>query len=377
MLKTSFRKYNLPENNGRPLLYKVTGFLCITAFAFFVSCDGNGGSDDTDDGYNREALLEMYSGFIQNEYASLASDLDAFNLALESFENSPEETTLNNLQNTFNKAYEQWQKVDFLNIESAKTNYFIESANTFPANVETIAKNISEEITNLDPISQFAAQGFPAIGYMLYHKEQAEAVTYLSEPKAAAYLRLLTERLRNKLGLTQDGWSSGESDFIKDAGSDAGSSISTLFNAFVESFEQRSRDAKVGIPAGIRTDNVVQPEQVEALYSAQSLVLLRENITGLKDFFNGSDLDGFDDYLDYLDAKRNDELLSDVINDQFDAVLEKIDALDQDIKSIVESDKAKAIEIFNEMQKMVVYLKVDMAAELGILINYADNDGDS
>jgi len=40
------------------------------------------------------------------------------------------------------------------------------------------------------------------------------------------------------------------------------------------------------------------------------------------------------------------------------------------------NEQSQALEIFDEMQRVVVLLKVDMTSALGVQITYADNDGD-
>jgi hypothetical protein len=42
----------------------------------------------------------------------------------------------------------------------------------------------------------------------------------------------------------------------------------------------------------------------------------------------------------------------------------------------VNTEQSKVQDLYNEMQKMVVLLKVDLSSALSILITYQDNDGD-
>lgn len=376
MLKTNSKLLNTPNNSPKLKVRRIFSFLACIAICLplvLLSSCGNDEGPSTEDGYNREAMLQVYSNWLQTEYASLETEITAMDEALSSFEAAPDESKLALLQGTFKSAYLQWQHVDFMTAESAMSTYLVESANTFPVKTDLVENNIASGNTNLEAANQFSAQGFPALDYLLYAKE----LDYLSEANTMAYLRLLVDRLATKTKSTVDGWQINESDFIKDSGSDAGGSISTLFNAYVQSFETRTRDAKVGIPAGVRTDNQIQLEQVEARYSKESLNLLVANVKAMQDFFNGSEQDGFDDYLDFLDSKKDDLKLSDAINQQFESIIANAQSIEGPLDTSIESDKMKAIALFNEMQKLVILLKVDMASELGIFINYADNDGDS
>lgn len=379
MLKTNSRLQNTPNNFIKLDARKASSFVLCIMGLFLMSLVGSCGSDNgttDEDGYNREAMLQSYSNWLQTEYTELEIQLSALQTAHNAFETDPIEANLLPLQEAFKLAYLQWQRVDFMTEGNAMDVFLVESANTFPVNTDLVEKNILDGVTNLDPINQLAAQGFPAMDYILYGTN----LDYLKDPKTRTYLRTVINRIADKSKSTVDGWQSSEEAFIKDSGSDAGGSISTIFNAFVQSFERRTRDAKVGIPAGIRTDNVIQPEQVEALYSQENKDLLLANLRAMKDFFNGyneTDQEGFDDYLDFLKSQKGEISLSEAINQQFDAIITKAESLQGPIDKSIENDKLEAIALFNEMQKIVVLFKVDMASELGIFINYADNDGDS
>lgn len=353
----------------------------LVLFTFSLLLGGCGGDEPTDDGendYNRGALLQQQAAWIQDKTGAVLTETKELNQALATLKAESNEANLRTLQMAFDEAYQSWQAIDFLDMGPASDNYLISAANTFPCKPELIDENIDEGNTNLEPANQLSAQGFPALDYLL-HQESIEAtLPYFEEDNYMAYFELLTTRLDDKVASTVTGWSTFESEFIADEGSDAGSSIAVVFNAFVENFERRTRDGKFGIPAGVRTDNEIQTDQIESLYQPElSLALAKANVIAFKDFFNGGDQDGFDDYLDFLESKRDGVLLSKVINDQFDVVLDRIDAFDTDLATTLETDKTKLLDVFNEMQKLIVYLKVDMASELGILINYADNDGDS
>ena len=352
------------------------GFLVL----FSALLGGCGNDDPSDEGpvYDYEALLLQYANWIQFRTDQVVLKCKAFSTAFDSFKATPNAESLVALQDTHNEAYRAWQIIDFLSFGPAADQYLVESVNTFPTKPELIEENISNENTDLTPANQLSAQGFPAIDYLLFHADSDSILSYLQNPNALSYLETLVNRITTKIQETNDQWVTYEAEFVEDSGSDAGSSIATMFNAFVENFERRTRDGKFGIPVGIRTDNEVQLNQVESYYQpSYSLVLANENVTALKDFFNGSESTGFDDQLNFLSSQRDGVELSTVINDQFDVVLDRIAAIDTDLSTAIVEDKTKVLDVFNEMQKLVVYLKVDMASELGILINYADNDGDS
>jgi hypothetical protein len=124
---------------------------------------------------------------------------------------------------------------------------------------------------------------------------------------------------------------------------------------------------------------------VEAYYKRDlSLDLARTAHNAARDFFNGvavsSGTEGpsFQSYLDALGAKdpATNTLLSNIINDQFDVISEKLNQLSPDFVSQIETDNQEMADTYTAMQKLVRMLKVDMTSAMSVTITYTDNDGD-
>ena len=102
----------------------------------------------------------------------------------------------------------------------------------------------------------------------------------------------------------------------------------------------------------------------------------------MSDFINGVHFDspenrlGLDDYMDFVGATHGSNTLSTSINNQLEAIINKIDALNDPLSNEILANKPSVEEAYTELQKLVPYLKVDMTSALGVLITYQDNDGD-
>ena len=89
--------------------------------------------------------------------------------------------------------------------------------------------------------------------------------------------------------------------------------------------------------------------------------------------FNGNSTgESFKSYLLYLD--RNDIYIS--TRDQFNAARIEINNLTNNLSEQVITDNAKMTRAYDELQKAVVLLKVDMLQAFSINIDYVDADGD-
>lgn len=68
--------------------------------------------------------------------------------------------------------------------------------------------------------------------------------------------------------------------------------------------------------------------------------------------------------------------LASLIEDQLDAIQSQSSSLETNLKSQVEKDNTKMLEAYDELQKAVILLKVDMMQALSISVDYVDSDGD-
>ncbi|MEJ0055823.1 MAG: hypothetical protein WDN75_09345 [Bacteroidota bacterium] len=69
-------------------------------------------------------------------------------------------------------------------------------------------------------------------------------------------------------------------------------------------------------------------------------------------------------------------MLAAIINTQFAAAASKLEVLPANLFQAVQSNNQVMIDVYNEMQKAVRMLKVDMTSAISITITYTDNDGD-
>lgn len=349
-------------------------FLLLALFSLqFISCGQDDQGNVDDDGYNRTQFLIDYAAGIKENHTQFSANAVALNERISVDFQSLSQAEIDSMRVSFKKTYLSWQSLDFLSFGPSADLQAIPFINTYPtdtAKIESFSNNPNYSLEIADAIN---AQGLPAIDYLLHDTSKL-----LNDTAAFLYLRALSTRLEQLSVALLEGWEAHEAEFTSNTSSAQGSPISSLFNSFNENFERRTRDGKIGIPVGVRTDNVPQPEQTEALYSDSfSVELAIANSKALKSFFNGYGKGGFADYLDYLGTTRNGILLSEQINDQFEAIESSLSSIERPLSESVVIDRTPVLDCFNEMQKMVVLLKVDMSAALGILINYNDNDGDS
>ena len=103
----------------------------------------------------------------------------------------------------------------------------------------------------------------------------------------------------------------------------------------------------------------------------------------MKNFFIGNafkndDLvgDSFQSYMTFLNAKKNDASLSDLILSKLDTAISSVTELNDDFASQINTDNNTMLLTYDRIQSVVILLKVDMLQVLNVNVDYADADGD-
>lgn len=342
---------------------------------------------------NRKEMLTFWvEELIVPSYNSFDTDLQKMVIATDKFANTPTKENLLSLRTAWVDAYTSWQKVELYEIGPAEKTTLRNFFNIYPADIAGIESNINASEVNLNLPSSYAKQGFPALDFLINgvanQDEQILAYYLDSEmgPKRIAYLQSLVSRMDTLLNQVISDWNgTAKEDFISRTGLDIGSSTASVVNAYVLYYERHVRSGKFGIPSGASIANagVANPEKIEAYYKKDiSLKLAKTAQKAFKDFFNGisngKQGPSLKSYLNSIGAKdpSTGVLLSNYINDQFTVIDNLLNGLSENLYEQIETDNESMVKVYQEMQKVVRILKVDMTSAMSITITYTDNDGD-
>jgi hypothetical protein len=360
--------------------YKSLLFILIIVLA---SCDK---TEPNKVDFDRTALLNNYANnIILPRYQLLQAKSNTLHDAALSFETNINQANLDALRNEFQSTYLSWQACSSAEFGPAEMETLKTVFNTYPVDTSQILNNIASGNYNLEVAQNIDAIGLPALDYLLYGlraNDEDLLNTFSNQTSALGYLLDLTAQLEIKSNTVYNAWKSNYANAFIDAnGTDVGSSLALLINEMNMDFERFIRDGKIGIPLGKRSLGNPQIDKLEAYYSKESLALVKASIQNLEDLFNGTSVEGvnglgLDDYLDAVNATNNGQNLSLVINNQFDAIQVSLNAINGNLNDAIQNNPGQVEEVFNSMQQLVVYMKVDLASNLGVLISYQDNDGD-
>ncbi|MDX5347255.1 MAG: imelysin family protein [Hymenobacteraceae bacterium] len=352
-----------------------------------TACDND---DDTGkkQEYDRQAMLvNQGQNVIVPAFEQLKNETGQLNTAVAQFTANPTTATLQAARQELKEAYLAWQEVAMFQFGPADQVLLRQELNTFPTNTDSINNRISNGATSLASANP-AAKGFPAAEYLLFSNADdnqviASFTTAANAANRSQYLSAVTTQISQAAAQVYSQWNPGNGNYIKTfteaTGTSVGSATSDLVNQLNNDLDIVKR-YKVGIPSGV-IGGQLRPTSLEGYYSGYSLQLLRRNIEAQRNVFMGIDRQGnngqgLDDYLNFLEAKYQNQLLSEAIIAKYNQILQKINSLPEPLSQSVASHNQQVAELYQLMQELIVLTKTDMPSAMGISITYQDNDGD-
>lgn len=340
--------------------------------------------------FDRRAMLQdMTHNAILPLHEQFAAEAAHLQEAAHAFQAAPSAEALETLQGQWRSTVEAWNRVELLEIGPVRDARLHNEIEKWPPNEEFIEEFIAGEAL-LDEAfvagSGSTSKGLPAIEYLLFDAEgdNARSLASLTEGAAGrrvAYLVALTDHLRGRADALLALWAESGDNYALgfiEADSDGGElqgSVSMMANEMIVLIEGISQ-MKLADPLGLKVYGVVQPDHVEAHRSDQGTASLIANLEGFRQTFTGDAGQGFDDYLDFLGAQHEAGPLSAAILAQTDATLEALRAIDGPIEEALTSHPEQVRHAYDEVQALLVLVKVDMTSQLGVTVTFNDNDGD-
>ena len=369
-------------------------FIILVISSTFVACsddDSNGDDSGNSNNFDRSLMLVNWAdNIIIPSYENFSSETTALKEASDAFLADQSMQNLTSLREEWEDAYISWQNVEIFNIGPAQDVVMRSFINTYPTNTSNIESFIENSNYNLLDPNLNDEQGFPALDYLLFGAAENDTQIielYTTAPNAEnrrQYLEDVVNRINTLSSEVLEAWQTNYRDvFVENSGSSANSSTNRMANVFMEFYEVRLRNGKIGFPAGVYSGGDPQPGLVEALYNKDlSGRLSLEALRAHQDFFNGtaanvdSSAESFADYLDFLNTMKEGENLSTLINEQYQVSESFISALNPNFFEQINTDNTSMLQAFESLQDNVVYLKSDMFSALSIALEFDSGDGD-
>lgn len=341
----------------------------FTVLILIAACKPNANTIN----YKTEAMLKnVAENIILPNYTLLQTNISELNDAVLDLKNTANSSNLTAAQNKFLEAYKAYQKCSPYQFGPA-VDVALHTINIYPTDTSKINNNISSGTYNLETASNIAASGFPALDYLLFYGNESEILSRLANTAYTDYMIAVSQQMDTKATEVKNAWvSTYKNTFMTATDQSVGGSVGILTNAMILDFEKNAREAKIGIPAGVRTLNQIIPGNVEALYSKNSVLLAKEHLAGVSELYEGKNGESFKALL----ISVGKETLANNITTHLSDIETALNTLTDPFSDMLISSNQKALTAYGEYQKLLPLLKVDMTAALALLITYADSDGD-
>ena len=362
-------------------------FTILIVFGLITSCNENLDSIDTGPKFDRASLLEnWFANHINPSYNNFSNELSQLSSkVLDAKNNGVNETNLEELRNSFQQTYKAWQYVEMFNIGKAEEIYYSSTMNIYPVNTARVESNINSDNYDLNNANNFAAQGLPTMGYLLYGvgSSKSEIIDKLNDTSYINYLMSITNQMTINTSAIINDWETYKSEFLSSTDNTATSAVNMMVNDFIYYYEKGFRANKFGIPGGVFSSTPI-PENLESYFSGSSKDLSLEAMSAIKAFFvgrhalNGTTYNGssLKSIILELDQNLGQNNLATRISYKLDVAIEKINDLDESFYNQIQNDNNKFLQTYDAIQEVVVLLKVDMLQLLSINVDYVDADGD-
>lgn len=360
--------------------------ILLVLFAGIIdSCKKDKDKEKEENKFERSEMLKNYAeNLIIPAFKDLKSGITELKAATETFTGSVNEANLKALQDKWANAYTLWQFANAYNFGPAGpkglNRSLTEEIATYPASgtkIENAVSNPNFTDFNRD------ARGFLAIEYLLFDldKNNQTILTAFDNEDRKKYLKGAVSNIETRVDEVITEWSGSYfNEFIKNNGTDAGSSTSQLYNEFVKSYET-IKNFKIELPLGKRPGQTqVEPHLVEAYYSGKSLKFLKTHVKAIENIYYGISKNGTNGlgFKDYLDNVTGGPALVESTLAQWEKVLSSLNAIPttSPLSDLIKNNP-KPVEDFGvELQKHTRFFKSDMSSMLGIAITYSSGDGD-
>ncbi len=360
-------------------------FLLVAVILLFSCQKKDNNKKDTS--FNRAELLKQAAEhMIMPALDNVKSSVLELQEAITIFANSPNVASLATAQEKWKLLAISWQSVNMYNFgpagEMGINKSLNEEAASFPVNATKIENYVLAKDASFNNFDR-DARGLFAIEFLLFGLNQTPEeviATFNKDSFRASYLLASTNKLSQQINQVQQAWETNYSkEFVSNAGTDIGSSISLYYNDFLKSYEGL-KNFKFGIPLGLRPGQTSPlPQNVEAYYSGISLQLAKAHWQQIKNIWEGRGLNGVDGigFKEYLESVSGGQELIVATQKQMAAIDQAFAALpDKPLSKAITEDFEKVNLVHTEMQKHTRFFKSDLSSLIGIAITYSSGDGD-
>lgn len=370
----------------------LASLLIVTATLF--NCGGGGGGGDTttppptNQPSAAEKMLTAQGQVMQNAVDAFVARADELRVSADDLAASPTAAGLETVRERHLQTALAWQRLESCHFGPAKEQRLERQIHFWPTRPGTIDQTLADWAT----VSQqdfaelgVAGKGFPAMEYLL-HGPHGRDLTAADQADARAYLAAMAADIKRVADQLATIWAEdGEAFYTQWVDAFKGTTLYPSFHAALSAMVnqlafqlEQVKNTKIGKPYGQESGGAPRPETVEAPYGHFSAAYVQANLEMVQWLYlgdNGSGTGfGLHEYLAERDQALADEIVASLTRSM--ATIAALRQANDDLAVAVSQNPDEVAACIDELQTLIVLIKVDLANVLGVTITFNDNDGD-
>ncbi len=365
-------------------MIRPTYFSLLLLIIGMASCKEDEKNNSPQDNFNRKALFtNIGENIVLPTFLHFVDVADSLQQASSKFQATRDAASLQTLQTAWLNAKKASKQIELLKFGPLNDTKMYSLIDKWASNTGFI----EDFISGTDPITESfingkgaTSKGLPAIEYLLFEENINSTVTTLSnDSRRMDYLMACCKNLYQESLEIASLWSPLGDNYVAQYAEKTQSGLDGSLSQTVNQMSSHLEFmmvTKIGKPLGKDLTSGPNKIYLEAYRSQTSKELLIENLSIFKTLFTGGGEQGFDDYLNHLNAKSNGQLLSKAILDQTAKVETQLNTMNGSLAEALTSSPEKVEELYDGLKKLLVLVKVDMTSALSVTLTFSDNDGD-
>jgi len=343
-----------------------------------LSCqnDGTTTSDEyTNNYYKREQLNNIYENEIIPLHQLFSTETQTLSNEVLSFSNDINSDNLIQLKQQWKIVTSVWKKCELYDIGAIKNSFIHYTINSWPVNTSFIENNIATTTTiNESYIASIgsSSKGIVGIEYLLFNSDEGTTIsTFQNSTSRLDYLTACIAELHTNSATILNQWIAYHNGFVTNIQEGISASQNEIINNMVALLEEIIM-SKLNNAINQNDDT-----EFEAFRSDFSLEMIKSNIITLQRCYTGdfSFTPYRIGYRKILIELGNEELANE-IDEKFNSVISKIDAMNPSLNSSLVNNVEEINELKTDLEALLFLIKIEMSQVIGSTITFNDNDGD-
>lgn len=329
-------------------------------FLLLIACDSN-----KQQSFDKDVMVANITNSTLVRYEEFIITSTTTVDATKKFTEKPNIENLAVIRQTWKASMAKWKECEILNFGVTKDkNYMFEInfSEIRPKLIENVLSDTAQIDTDYIKSLGSAAKGLPAIAFLLFEKDK-ELLDANKNKRILSYVSFLAKNLNENALLLKNEWNISNEytkQFLKNQDNASLNILANQLLALVENIATKRMDELI--------KQTKDSSKVSALEKAlNDKLFIVSSLESIQKTFNGAEGLGFDDYLDFLNAKFTNRKLSTAINEQIEKAKKAVQIAENEEQAKIAQD---------ELKKLLILIKTDMFSIMSISVSFTDADGD-